>query len=268
MTQDHLSLAFGFAAIGFIFTFFSGTGGYLGPKGSMHLTWSPKALFLAALSIAFAVFFFGAVGGVAVIISVIWHEWGHVIAYRVAGHDDARFRLIPLFGGVAISDRAPRSELVSCYVSLMGPGFSISLVAALLLGAEWLAAQGSPWAFELYRAGVIAAAINAFNMLPLWPLDGGRALRSITVTSAPGLAPLMTNVMSAVLIGFAVIKQMWLLLLFALMGYSHARRSAQMEQRLPAMSNPEATLAVIAYLTILGAHVLAGLPLFRQIIGF
>ncbi len=266
-SEDHFSLAFGLAAFGFVFTFLAGAGGFLAPRGSMHLSWSPKALFLAGLSIAFAVTYFGISGGIAVIVAVIWHEWGHVIAYRVAGHEDARFRLIPLFGGVAISNKAPRDQLSNCYVTLMGPGFSISLVVALLLAAEWLDQEGSPLANEVYRAAVIAGALNAFNMLPLWPLDGGRALRAITITTLPGLAPLLTNAMSVVLIGIAALKQMWLLLLFALMGYSYARRATKDDKGLKPMGGAEAFLASVAYLTILGAHVLAGLPLFRRIIG-
>jgi len=267
LTDDQFSLGMALAAIGFLFTLLSGIGGFLGPRGSMALTWSPQALFLAAISIAFAIFYFGVSGGIAIIVTIVWHEWGHVIAYRVAGHSDARFRLIPLLGGVAISNQSPKNQAASCFVTLMGPGFSISLVVGLFLLASWLAGQGSPYYADVYWAAMIAGVINAFNMLPLWPLDGGRAIRAITVTAAPGLAGVLTTLMSAVLIGFAVVKQMWLMLLFGLMGYSYARRAAKYEANLAPMTRGQAILATIAYLAILAAHVLAGLPLFRRIIG-
>ena len=267
LTEDQLTLGMGLAAAGFLFTFLSGLGGFLGPRGSIALSWSPQALFLAAISIAFAVAYFGVSSGIAIIITIVWHEWGHVIAYRVAGHSDARFRLIPLFGGVAISNQSPKNQAASCFVTLMGPGFSISLVVGLFLLASWLAAQESPYYREVYWAAMIAGVINAFNMLPLWPLDGGRAIRAITVTAAPGLAGLLTNIMSAILIGFAVIKQMWLLLLFGLMGYSYARRATKSETNLAPMTKGQAALATIAYLSILAAHLLAGLPLLRRIVG-
>lgn len=267
LTEDQFTLGMALAAAGFLFTFLAGLGGFLGPRGSLALTWSPKALFLAAISIAFAVAYFGVSGGIAIIVTIVWHEWGHVIAYRVAGHSDARFRLIPLFGGVAISNQSPKNQAASCFVTLMGPGFSISLVVGLFLLASWLAEEGSPYFRDIYWAAMIAGVINAFNMLPLWPLDGGRAIRAITVTAAPRLSPVLTNVMSAILIGFAAIKQMWLLLLFGLIGYSYARRATKSEATLAPMTKGQAIVASIAYLSILAAHVLAGLPLFMRLIG-
>jgi Zn-dependent protease len=150
----------------------------------------------------------------------------------------------------------------------MGPGFSVSLVVLLVLIENWLYETGSPYARDFRQAAVLTGAINAFNMLPLWPLDGGRALRAITVTFAPGLAGVLTAVMSATLAAVAVMKQMWLLLLFALMGYGYARRARKTDAHLDPMTGGQAALAAVGYLVILGAHALVGLPLFLRILRF
>lgn len=258
-------LVTGLALAGFAFTWLTGLGGYLGNKGSLAVTWTPQALFLAAISLGAAVYFYGVTGGVTIIGAVMWHEWGHVIAYRVAGHTDARFRLIPLFGGVAISNQSPKNHAASCFVTLMGPGFSVCLVVILMLAASWLRDTGSPYAREVRWAAVLTGVINAFNMLPLWPLDGGRALRAITVTVAPRLAPALTTIMSAVLVAFALMKQMWFLLMFAVMGYNYAKRAEVEQMSLRPMTGPQSLLAAVGYLAILGAHVLAGLPLLLRL---
>ena len=266
LISDNPAIIVGLAVAGFTFTWLTGWGGYLGNKGSLVVTWTSQALFLAAISIAAAVYFFGATGGIAIVGAIMWHEWGHVIAYRVAGHSDARFRLIPLLGGVAISNQRPRNHAAECFVVLMGPGFSVCLVVILMLAATWLRDAGLPFSREVRWAAVLTGTINAFNMLPLWPLDGGRALRSITITAAPRLAPMLTMVMSAVLVGFALIKQMWFLLMFAVMGYSYAQRAGAVELHLSPMTGPQALLAALGYLAILGAHLVAGLPLVLRLL--
>jgi Zn-dependent protease len=265
---EHGTLAAGLVLLGLALTWLTGWGGYLGHRNSIQVTWTPQAIFLAVISVGIAVAFWGITGGIAIIGAVMWHEWGHVIAYRVAGHDDARFRLIPLFGGVAISDQSPKNQAASCFVTLMGPGFSVSLVVLLVLAEGWLREAGSPYARDLHIAAVLTAAINAFNMLPLWPLDGGRALRAITVTIAPGLAGILTTVMSAVLAAIAVMKQMWLLLFFAIMGYGSVKQAAIADKHLRPMTGPQTVLASVGYLAILGAHVVIGLPLFLHLLQY
>lgn len=249
-------------------TWLTGRGGYLGGKGSLTVTLSPQAMFMAAISIGAAVAYYGVSGGIAVIVAVMWHEWGHVIAFRVAGHSDARFRLIPLFGGVAISDKRPKDHATDCFITLMGPGFSVSLVVVLVLAEAILRDAGSPLAPHVRRAAIITGAINAFNMLPLWPLDGGRALRAITVTAAPKLAGIVTTVMSATLAAIALMHQMWILLMFAIIGYRYAQQAASSDVNLRPMTQGQAILAAVGYLAIFGANLLVGLPVFRHILRF
>ena len=263
---ESAALILGLAAVGFSLTWLTGRGGYFDPRGRFSLSFNPQALLMAALFLGFALYMYGIVGGIAVAGSIMWHEWGHVIAYRVAGHHDARFRLIPLFGGVAISDRLPTNQAASCFISLMGPGFSVSLTVMLALAAEWSYQNDLPFTDALDTAAMLCAGINAFNMLPLWPLDGGRALQLIVFAGSPRLAAGLTTAMSALLAGLAIVKQMWLLLMFAVIGFQSAQRGGNPELMLRPMTGGQAATAAAAYLTILGAHLAIGMPLVRWIL--
>jgi len=89
-------------------TFRTLAGGWRGPARRIDLRPSGAAWMIGGLSVLLAIYFFGPLAGLALVIVVVVHEYGHVAAFRVAGHGDATFRLIPLLGGVAISKRQPR----------------------------------------------------------------------------------------------------------------------------------------------------------------
>jgi Zn-dependent protease/predicted transcriptional regulator len=120
--------------------------------------------------------------GVALVISlllfgsVFLHELGHAL---VARRHRVRVRSITLFlfGGVAWMEREPETARAELAIAAAGPAVSAALAAAF-----WLAAggfdPGSPGRGTFRWLGVLNAGIAAFNLLPGFPLDGGRALRA------------------------------------------------------------------------------------------
>lgn len=197
-------------------------GGWRQNTRTLNMTPRGDTIFLGVLSVAFAVYFFGWMAGIALIVSVMVHEYGHVAAYRVAGHADATFRLIPMFGGVAISKTAPKSELHDFYITIMGPGICLILmIAAILL--EPIAWEISPHAANfLYSLAIYTGMLNFFNLLPLWPLDGGRIVRILCLTLSRHLAHYITLIMSAALVVIALLSGSMFLLIFALMSAASA----------------------------------------------
>ena len=76
-------------------TLYSLRGG-LTPSGQMAVAgFDVQGFALGGLAFAATAYFWGPMYGLAVVISVMIHEFGHVAAFRICGHDDARFRLIP-----------------------------------------------------------------------------------------------------------------------------------------------------------------------------
>ncbi len=120
--------------------------------------------FLAFLT---SIFFFG---------SVLLHELGH--AY-MALREKIPVRAINLFifGGVAQIEGEPKTAGAEFRIAIAGP--MVSLLLAALFGALWLLDQNIPW---LAAPSIWLARINlilaVFNMIPGFPLDGGRVLRA------------------------------------------------------------------------------------------
>jgi putative peptide zinc metalloprotease protein len=145
---------------------------------------------------------------------VMWaigvHELGHVWAMRRTGMPTPGFYFIPLFGGAAIGERA-KSEWQDVFIAAMGPSWGLlSAVPPALL----YAATGEPfWAATCGFIGLV----NLFNMLPIYPLDGGRITNSL-ISSVGPLAQILYLVFAAgLVVAVAMYMRIYLVgLLFAI----------------------------------------------------
>lgn len=113
---------------------------------------------------------------VAVFASVVAHEFGHALTARAYGHPTRQILLLPI-GGVAQIDGSFMSHRQELLVALAGP-----LVSFLLAGTFFtfgaVTGDVTPHSF----LGALAWAnlgIAAFNLVPAFPMDGGRVLRAL-----------------------------------------------------------------------------------------
>ncbi len=220
-----------------------------------------KVLFLAVISVVAAVIVFGPIFGLMAIVAVIVHEMGHVMAYRVCGHLDARFRLIPLFGGVAISSRAPKTQSDDFFITLMGPAIGLGPMA-LSLSLSIALTDSMPFAAGLFWAcGVTTAMLNLFNLLPLYPLDGGRMVRLATSSLFPAAEIFVAGGMVGLLILLAVVMKSIFVGFIALMGFQSLRVEAQRARKPVPMKKAAALLALAAYVFTFAAFLIGALPL-------
>jgi Zn-dependent protease len=108
--------------------------------------------------------------GIALFGSVLLHELGHALAARRFGIDTRSITLYP-FGGIAALSAEPRTPRAELWIALAGPAVNFALAAA---GAA-LALLGTPL-MGMFVA--INLALGLFNLLPAFPMDGGRVLRA------------------------------------------------------------------------------------------
>lgn len=111
--------------------------------------------------------------------SVVAHEFAHALVARRLGIPIAGITLF-LFGGVALISREPKSPRDELRMAIAGPAASVGLAIffyLLSLGAD---ALNWVWGETLCVFLAFANALLAiFNMLPAFPSDGGRVLRSL-----------------------------------------------------------------------------------------
>jgi Zn-dependent protease len=112
--------------------------------------------------------------------SVLLHELSHSFVARRTGIGVSRITLF-VFGGVAQVDEEPRRATDELAISLAGPAMSVAL--AVVFGLGYLGAERYPALYAvaacLQRVAVANLVLAVFNMIPGFPLDGGRVLRSL-----------------------------------------------------------------------------------------
>lgn len=112
--------------------------------------------------------------------SVLAHELSHSLVARAEGGNVDKITLF-IFGGVAQIDEEPRTPGREFLMAAAGPGMSLLIAAVALVAASGTYARGLPWWVwaPLNYLSTINFALGLFNLLPGFPLDGGRVFRSI-----------------------------------------------------------------------------------------
>ena len=99
--------------------------------------------------------------------------------------------------------------------------------------------------------------LNAINLLPIYPLDGGRALQSIASVAGPrrmrSVMMTATLAMSLLIGTIAIATQHYLLLIIVLFGLLQAERDLRYAATLPAMNRKDAVLCSLVYISTLVA---------------
>jgi Zn-dependent protease/CBS domain-containing protein len=121
----------------------------------------------------------GAVAMLGFLASLVFHELAHSVVARHLGIPIKKIRLF-IFGGVAEMDGGPPSPKAELYMAIAGPISSLALSAASYLAFEVGYRQDVPVPI-LGTVGFLSFAnslLGVINLVPGFPLDGGRALRA------------------------------------------------------------------------------------------
>ena len=111
-------------------------------------------------------------------VSVLLHELAHSLVARRRGLPVKNITLF-IFGGVSNIEQEPTSAGVEFQMSLVGPLMSLLISGLSFLLFVIIGRGTSPLAAILQYLAAANALLGLFNLIPGFPLDGGRVLRSI-----------------------------------------------------------------------------------------
>jgi len=140
--------------------------------GATHPEWDPAAVWAAAVLTALLFF-----------VTLLAHEMAHSLVARSRGLPVRSITLFAL-GGVAQIEKEPQDARTEFWMAIAGPLASVAIGAGCLglaaaLGWEPASRPAYPMLAVLVWLGYINLSLAVFNMIPGFPLDGGRVLRAI-----------------------------------------------------------------------------------------
>lgn len=155
----------------------------------------------------------GVVGAVGLFVSIVLHELGHAFTARRLGLPMGGITLF-IFGGVAEMQAEPPDPRTELMVAVAGPIVSVAIAFACWAIPQLPGGEALPVAVRgtLGYLSVINAMVVVFNLMPGFPLDGGRVFRAILwmrtkdLTAATRAATQSGAFFGALLIGLALLS--------------------------------------------------------------
>jgi stage IV sporulation protein FB len=176
----------------------------------------------------------------ALFLCVLLHEFGHILMARRFGIRTPDVILLPI-GGVARLERLAEEPKQEFLIALAGP--AVTLAIALGLGL-WLGGTGIPLIWPWAGSGIQEAslwqalfstnvALLLFNLLPAYPMDGGRVLRSVLavrigMVRATRVAATVGQGLAMVAGVYGLVRSQPILILIAVFVYFGAAQEAAM----------------------------------------
>ena len=140
---------------------------------SRQKSWVKNILILVVSLLIFfqlGLFNAGLHGVVMIILVLLTHEMGHLLGMRLFGYSNVQMFFIPFFGAAVSGESRNVATYKRAIISLLGP------VPGILIGCVLLFMFATTGRDDYLNLAAMFLFINCFNLLPFYPLDGGRFL--------------------------------------------------------------------------------------------
>ncbi len=218
-------------------------------------------------------------------VCVILHELGHSYVTQRYGYKIQGITLF-VFGGISQAEEIPRNPKMEFMIAITGPAISILLGAVFYL--IFLLVDSLPFSIDMQvisiTAGTLAfynVLLGLFNLIPAFPIDGGRVLRSILATrleyrKATKIASNVGKGFAVAMAIFGIFFNIWLVLIavFVYLGASEEDRSLQISISLenfkvkdlmtPAIDSVSPTMTLQEFSEYMIAHKHLGYPVMEN----
>jgi Zn-dependent protease len=192
----------------------------------------------------------------SVFFCVILHEFGHALMARKFGVKTHDITMTPI-GGIARLERMPEGKGQEFWVAIAGPSVNFIIVGLIWVGLlvfkgiELPLFSSSLWSFENQPPSYFIILMMAngylgvFNMLPAFPMDGGRMLRSLlslkmSREKATQIASITGQILASLLFLVGLVRAQPTLALIGLFIFFAARQENQMLQRQSKLEHSDA----------------------------
>ncbi len=188
----------------------------------------------------------GALWNIAFILSafacLVLHELGHSFTAMHFGINVRRILLMPV-GGMAEFDSIPRSPRQELLITVAGPAVNFTIAALLWAVSSQLVAPATTTPSDLLEMGYLLMWTNfgfgCFNLIPAFPMDGGRIVRALLAFRLPYVratfwAATIGKVVAVICIGVVIYFHAWLavaLFIFILSVGEIEYRSVRVQER-------------------------------------
>lgn len=179
------------------------------------------------------------------------HEFGHLLAFRLIGQPWGRLVFLPFLGALAVPRLPYETQAQAVFSALMGPGFSVPLAFCIAL-PMMLGIALPGW---LTLLGLVITGLNLFNLLPVEPLDGGVALRSVLAKLMGNYARFGLLAIGVLILATGFYYEQVILLIFGGISILANIRPRMIDHGLKPLSSLQVTISALGFTSIVAAYI-------------
>lgn len=196
------------------------------PELNQNESMLPKLIFsLALFALAYYVFFDKDIKKMALLVLVLLiHELGHFLAMKAFRYTDVKMFFIPFLGALVTGEKQEVSQRQRAIILLAGP------VPGIIIGAVLAVPGVQTGNHDFVTAAGIFILLNAANLLPLTPLDGGKLIETLFFSRQAVVSNIFSVISAVIMTVIAIRYKLYSLLIIPFFMITRVRQLSAAKQ--------------------------------------